>query len=143
MTPEKYVLYVVQRIRNTELEEALLTLPFSKVEHLFTNILTWLKNGWNSQLSLKVLYFLLAVHHKQIVTTASMKTTLLNIQEQVKMCTKEANNLIGYNFAALLHLQREIKERKMVEFGEQDRMIEAPVVSERSEKRKRVVIVGK
>lgn len=145
MSAEKYVLHVMNRVRNSELEESLLTLPFSKVDHLFSIILNWLKNQWNSDLALKTIFFLLATHHKQIVTTSLMKKTLILIKDQVKVTTSETNDIIGFNMAALLHLKREIQGRKVVGFGgDLPSALEEEETREKKEgknsKRKRIII---
>lgn len=133
-------MHVVNRIRTTELEEALLTLPFSKMEHLFTNILCWLNNKWNTDLALKTLYYLLSVHHKQIVATGGLKTILIEIQDITKRVVEEGCSIVGYNYSALAYLKREILERNVVGFGESEPKIGEAKNSKGGEKRKRVVI---
>jgi hypothetical protein len=107
----KGVLYVIQRDqKHTDLDEAVITLAYSKVEHLFT-IMHWLEHKkWNSNLALRVLYFFaIPVHHKQIVTNGSMKRTFWRSKHWLNQQRNEWPVWLD-NMAALNHLKRNSKE---------------------------------
>ncbi|XP_015759117.1 PREDICTED: WD repeat-containing protein 3-like [Acropora digitifera] len=59
VTPVRYVLEVLKKIRSSELEEALIVLPFSVVIEMLTLLNQWLQCGWEVELSCRCLSFLL------------------------------------------------------------------------------------
>jgi U3 small nucleolar RNA-associated protein 12 len=49
MTPELYVLHVLERVRASDLEQALVVLPFVRIEDLLTCIASWSEQVYQSQ----------------------------------------------------------------------------------------------
>ncbi|RWS06083.1 WD repeat-containing protein 3-like protein [Dinothrombium tinctorium] len=56
--PHRFILEVLRRIKHSELEEALLTLPFNYVIDLFYILTTHLEKGWEVELICRALSFL-------------------------------------------------------------------------------------
>ncbi|KAG6335537.1 hypothetical protein ID866_3567, partial [Astraeus odoratus] len=73
LEPEAYVLMVVERIPSTTLYDALLVLPFAKVISLMHYLDAWARMGWNIALVSRIIFFLLRVHHHQIVANRIMR----------------------------------------------------------------------
>ena len=67
------------------LEECLLVMPFSQVTCLLHLLDIWLGNGWEVELCCRCLFFLLRVHHHQLVTNS----TLLPIIDSLKQHTSQ------------------------------------------------------
>eukprot|EP00124_Ichthyophonus_hoferi_P001323 Ihof_evm8s65 gene=Ihof_evmTU8s65 len=75
-SPDRYVLYTVQRIHPNELDQALLVLPFNQATRLLNYVNTWLEKGWETELAGRCLLFLLQIHQNQLVATKTMLETL-------------------------------------------------------------------
>ncbi|KAJ1569472.1 hypothetical protein HK096_003016, partial [Nowakowskiella sp. JEL0078] len=116
MTAEGYVLRVIERIRSTELEQALLVLEFSKVKILFMCIDIWADKGWNPPLTCRVLMYLLKQHQPQIVATRSLRPILVKLQSTVTANIQKYRDSIGFNIAALKYLKREWDAEHSAEF---------------------------
>ncbi|KAG5460038.1 MAG: hypothetical protein BJ554DRAFT_7961, partial [Olpidium bornovanus] len=84
VTPEEDVLKTLAKIPSTNLEEALLVLPFTKVISLMRHMEMWAKKEWNLQLTCRILFFLLKVHHNQIVANRVMRPGLAAMQTHLR-----------------------------------------------------------
>ncbi|KAL8723863.1 MAG: hypothetical protein Q9181_007127, partial [Wetmoreana brouardii] len=73
---EAHVLSVIQKIKAAALQDALLVLPFHQVTALFTFLQIWAEKQWNIPLTCRVLFFILKIHHKQIVASKTMRPML-------------------------------------------------------------------
>ena len=60
-------------------------MPFSQVTCLLQLLDIWLSNGWEVELCCRCLFFLLRVHHHQLVTNS----TLLPIMDSLKQHTSQ------------------------------------------------------
>ncbi|KAF9498450.1 WD-repeat-containing protein [Pleurotus eryngii] len=108
VTPEAYVLQVIEKIPNAALLDALLTLPFQKVMSLMGYLSEWAKNEWNIILSSRIILFLLRTHHHQVVTNHIMRTSLIPLRKHLRSALTKQKDVIGYNLAALRIMQRRI-----------------------------------
>ncbi|XP_060567358.1 WD repeat-containing protein 3-like [Ruditapes philippinarum] len=108
-TPEKYVLMVIKKVKSSELEEALLVLPFQYVIGLLKLLEEFITNNWDIELMCRCLFFLLRVHHGQI--TACQE--LLPVVDRLRKITIEKLNslrdCVGFNLTGLQFLQRDIE----------------------------------
>lgn len=80
-TPNDFLLETLKRIRSSDLEEALIILPFASVCEVLQILPTLLANGDNIELICKLSLFLLKLHHKPIVTNHTLKITLQKLQK--------------------------------------------------------------
>jgi U3 small nucleolar RNA-associated protein 12 len=110
-TPERYVLNVVKRVRSSELDESLLVMPFLYVIDFLSLLKHWLECGWEVELSCKCLFFLLKVHHKQIVANRSMVTCLEDMRGVVSKQITRLKDTTGFNLAVLQLCQREMRRK--------------------------------
>ncbi|KAJ8523465.1 hypothetical protein ONZ45_g54 [Pleurotus djamor] len=92
MTPEAYVLHVVEKIPRSALLDALLVLPFQK--------------GWHVTLTSRIIHFLIRTHHHQIVSNKLMRTTLIPLRKHLRSVLTQQKDVIGYNLAALRFMHR-------------------------------------
>ncbi|SAL94956.1 hypothetical protein [Absidia glauca] len=116
VTPDRYVLDVIQKIKANDLEESLLVLPFSKVMSLLAYIEMWAKKNWNIILVSRVLFILTKTHHNQIVSNRIMRPMLDSIRIHLRMQLQRQKDVMGYNRAALSYLQRDWKARNTTDF---------------------------
>ncbi|KAI5307394.1 hypothetical protein KEM56_002401 [Ascosphaera pollenicola] len=111
ISAEKYVLQTIQRIPAASLQDALLVLPFSKLNALFTFINIFAKKGWDIPLTCRILFFMLKTHHRQIIATKMMRPMLDGIRTNLRFILQKQKDEMGYNIAALQHITRQVRER--------------------------------
>ncbi|KCV69499.1 hypothetical protein H696_03921 [Fonticula alba] len=129
-TPSAFVLHIASSIRAADLETSLLLLPFSHLNILMKYVQNWLAaadpasasavlpgaespgpqpGGLYIELSMRILLFLLDIHHSQIVSTRSLHACLVDLQTKAKVVVRRHRHLIGYNTAALSFIRREFE----------------------------------
>ncbi|XP_067049791.1 WD repeat-containing protein 3-like [Acropora muricata] len=112
VTPVRYVLEVLKKIRSSELEEALIVLPFSVVIEMLTLLNQWLQCGWEVELSCRCLSFLLRIHHGQIVSNRVLVPVIDSLRKHAKSRVHELRDTIGFNLAGLRFIQGEMEARQ-------------------------------
>ncbi|KAL8714828.1 MAG: hypothetical protein Q9220_001341 [cf. Caloplaca sp. 1 TL-2023] len=110
-TAEAHVLSVVQKIKAAALQDALLVLPFTQVTALFTFLQIWAEKQWNIPLTCRVLFFMLKIHHKQIVASKTMRPMLDGIRQHLRRALQRQKDEMGFNLAALGFVGTRISER--------------------------------
>lgn len=101
ISSEKYLLQVFQRIKAAALQDALLVLPFDKIPPLFTFLCIWVERRWNMPLTCRILFFMLKTHHKQIITSRSMRVLLEKFRVELRSALQFQKDEMGFNLAAL------------------------------------------
>ncbi|OAX43873.1 WD40 repeat-like protein [Rhizopogon vinicolor AM-OR11-026] len=142
LEPEAYVLRVVEKISSAALHDALLVLPFGKVISLMRYLDLWAQKDWNISLVSRILFFLLKVHHHQIVANRVMRTALIPLRVHLRRSLRREKEAIGYNLVALQHLRRKTEAERTAQFYEEEDFDEEKVRARIAEgkKRKRVSI---
>jgi len=112
VTPVRYVLEVLKKIRSSELEEALIVLPFSVVIEMLTLLNQWLQCGWEVELSCRCLSYLLRIHHGQIVSNRVLVPVIDSLRKHAKSRVHELRDTIGFNLAGLRFIQGEMEARQ-------------------------------
>ncbi|KAG7240373.1 hypothetical protein INR49_026944 [Caranx melampygus] len=116
VTPSRYVLDVIRKVRSSELEVSLLVLPFPYVPELLRLFNSYIQQGLEVELVCRCLFFLLKIHFGQI----SSNQMLLSVIDELRMNTlskvREIRDVMGFNSAALQFLQREIESKEDVMF---------------------------
>ena len=105
-----YVLGVFQKIPAASLQDALLVLSFSQLPALFTFLALWASEGRNITLVCRVLFFMLKVHQKQLVSSRLMRVELENVRESLRTALRKQKDELGYNLAGLRILGRRVGE---------------------------------
>ena len=139
LTPSAYILRSIAMVKPSDLESALLMLPFNDALSLLSYIPEWiggkggpdsslggkaLKRGQESkgqrrvaagghhiELACRAAVLLLRLHHSQLVATSSARHILLNLSKYLRPGIQALKDLAGFNLAALGHLQRTQKDR--------------------------------
>ncbi|XP_023258035.1 WD repeat-containing protein 3 [Seriola lalandi dorsalis] len=116
VSPSRYVLDVIRKVRSSELEISLLVLPFPYVPELLRLFNSYIQQGLEVELVCRCLFFLLKIHFGQI----SSNQMLLSVIDELRMNTlskvHEIRDVMGFNSAALQFLQREIQSKEDVMF---------------------------
>ncbi|CAO1598071.1 beta transducin [Xanthoria calcicola] len=108
---EAHVLNVVQRIKAAALQDALLVLPFNQITALFTFLEIWAEKQWNIPLTCRVLFFVLKIHHKQIVASKTMRPMLDGIRQRLRRALQRQKDEMGFNLAALSFIGSRMKDK--------------------------------
>ncbi|XP_039970684.1 WD repeat-containing protein 3 [Bactrocera tryoni] len=114
--PDDFLFTTLARIRASDLEEALLLLPFSNVCELLER-LPRLIDCHSDQIELlcKVTIFLFKVHMKPISAAKNLKLLLSGLVRALQRDVSEMRDTIGMNVHSLALLQHRIEEREGVE----------------------------
>jgi U3 small nucleolar RNA-associated protein 12 len=114
-----YALGVFQRIPAASLQDALLVLSFSQLPSLLTFLAVWAREGRNVALTCRVLFFMLKVHQRQVVSSGRLKGALETVQAELRRRLKREKEELGFNLAGLRVLGRrvasEIGEKGLVD----------------------------
>ncbi|XP_065358456.1 WD repeat-containing protein 3 [Calliphora vicina] len=114
--PNDFVLATLARIRASDLEEALLILPFSNVCELLEKLPGILEERPDEiELLAKVTMFLFRVHMKPIIGAKHMKPLLQTLVKALKKDVYSLRDVIGLNLHGLALIQHDIEEREGVE----------------------------
>ncbi|KAH7328863.1 hypothetical protein B0I35DRAFT_404160 [Stachybotrys elegans] len=116
MTAEAYVMSVLQRIKASALQDALLVLPFASVPLLFTFLNIFAMRSMNIPLTCRILFFMLKTHHKQIVASRTMKTMLDGIRTNLRAALKKQKDEMGFNLAALKVVGMQIRDNSVKDY---------------------------
>lgn len=114
-TPLHFVLHVCKQIKSSELEEALLVLPFSYVIEFLTILNDILEKEWSVELCCRCLFFLLRVHHGEITTNQVLLPVIDKLRNSAQRSVKKIRDAVGFNMAGLSFLQHEIEAQEEVQ----------------------------
>lgn len=116
ISPAQYVLEVIKKVRSSELEISLLVLPFPYVPDLLKLFNGYIKQGLEVELVCRCLFFLLKIHFGQISSNQMLLSVIDELRTNTLSKVQEIRDMMGFNHAALLFLQREIESKEDVLF---------------------------
>lgn len=116
VSPSRYVLDVIKKVRSSELEVSLLVLPFPYVPELLTLFNSFIQQGLEVELVCRCLFFLLKIHFGQISSNQMLLSVIDELRTNTLSKVREIRDLMGFNSAALQFLQREIESKEDVMF---------------------------
>lgn len=111
-SPAEHVLAAVSRVRGAELEQALLLLPFADALRVLGYLVGWLRRGAQVELLCRVATLLLRLHMQQLSATPGARPVLTALQGLLRGRVQGLKDTLGFNLAALEHLQRRVRERQ-------------------------------
>jgi U3 small nucleolar RNA-associated protein 12 len=120
ISAEAHVLNVLQKIQAAALQDALLVLPFSMVPSLFTFINIFLARSMNVPLAFRILNFMLKVHHRQIVSSKTMRPMLDGIRVNLRQSLDRQKKEMGFNLAALRVIGARTKDAHDKDFVDEE-----------------------
>ncbi|KXX78292.1 WD repeat-containing protein 3 [Madurella mycetomatis] len=116
ISAETYVLNTLQRIKASSLHDALLVLPFSTVPLLFTFLNLFALREMNIPLTCRILFFMLKTHHKQVVSSRTMRAMLEGIRTNLRAALRRQKDEMGYNIAALRVVGMQLREKNVKDY---------------------------
>lgn len=130
VSPSRYVLDVIKKVRSSELEVSLLVLPFPYVPELLTLFNSYIQQGLEVELVCRCLFFLLKIHFGQISSNQMLLSVIDELRTNTLSKVHKIRDMMGFNSAALQFLQREIE-------GKEDVMFFAEATGKLNEKKRR------
>lgn len=116
LTPSAYILRVLCNVRSSDLEQALLALPFTDGLKLMGYLKEWVTENSQVELVCRVAILLLHLHHSQLVATVSSRPVLMSLYEVLQDGVKKLKDTLGFNLAAMGHLQELLSSRSDATF---------------------------
>ncbi|KPP62690.1 WD repeat-containing protein 3-like [Scleropages formosus] len=116
ISPSRYVLEVIRKVKSSELELSLLVLPFPYVPDLLSLFNTFVQDGLEVELVCRCLFFLLRVHFGQISSNQMLLTVIDSLRSNTISKVREMKDILGFNSAGLQYLQRELEAKEDVMF---------------------------
>ncbi|XP_076820356.1 WD repeat-containing protein 3-like [Clavelina lepadiformis] len=116
MSATRWVLKVLRKIKSSELEEALLVLPFSYVPDLLKLLNIFVSRGGEVELVCRCIFFLMRIHHGRITSNQMLVDVIDELRTNTDVKVREVRDTIGFNKAALNHIRRQIEEKNDVKF---------------------------
>ncbi|KAE8387663.1 hypothetical protein ETB97_000636 [Aspergillus alliaceus] len=140
ISAEQYLLNVVQKIPAAALQDALLVLPFSKVPALFTFLDIWANREWNISLTCRVLFFMLKTHHRQLISSRTMRPMLDSIRSTLRRVLERQKDEMGFNLSALQFIGSQVKEQSTKDYVDEEQWEEQQKTTATGKKRQFVSI---
>lgn len=116
ISAETHLANVVSKIKAAHLQDALLILAFEKVEKFMRFLNLWAEKEWNIPLTAKILFFLLRVHHNQIVASKALRPMLDSVRVNLRRALRRQKDELGFNLAAARFVIGRINENSTKEF---------------------------
>ncbi|KAL7881715.1 hypothetical protein AOLI_G00085630 [Acnodon oligacanthus] len=116
ISPSRYVLEVIKKVRSSELEVSLLVLPFPYIPDLLSLFNTYIQQGLEVELVCRCLFFLLRIHFGQITGNHMLLSVIDELRTNTISKVREIRDVLGFNSAGLQFLQREIESKEDVMF---------------------------
>ncbi|EDW95883.1 WD repeat-containing protein 3 [Drosophila yakuba] len=114
--PKDFLVSTLMRIRASDLEEALLLLPFATVCEVLERLPTLLTQRPDQlELLCRVTIFLFKVHMKPISAAKNLKPLLVKLLSMLKRDVGQLRDVLGWNLHALALLQTEVEQRDGVQ----------------------------
>ncbi|KAF9435125.1 hypothetical protein BGZ76_006854 [Entomortierella beljakovae] len=136
-TPEQHVWYALERIRPSELDEALLVLPFATVTSLLNWLDVFVQREYNINLVCRILFFLIKSHHNQIVANRIMRPMLDSVRRNLRVGLQKQKDIIGFNVAALNYIRRDYDANNTSEFFDEEAIQKDEEKKKESEKKRK------
>jgi U3 small nucleolar RNA-associated protein 12 len=142
--PDRFVLETIRSIKSCDLEESLISLPFSYAADLLRICKRFFAKDWEYELVNRVVLFLTRVHFSQISSTRDLVPVMENLGSLSIQRSQEMKRVMGVNLAALRFLQDKINERQEVSlFAEAfDRLKDKKKNKNKSKKSKTIESLG-
>lgn len=121
-TPEEYIMDTLVRIKPSQLEDALLTLPFSYVLMFlkFLDVVLQNKKLLYNNLSLvcKNLFFVVQSNHRELVTQKNeeLKQRITRVKNELREALKGNEDDLGFNIEGLKFIKQQWNLRHSYEF---------------------------
>lgn len=113
-TPVDLIVAILSRIKSSDLEEALLLLPFTSVCDLLKSLPEIIvKRTDQTELLCKVITFLFRVHRKPIIGNQSLLPFIQQMVTDLEDTVTEQRDIVGKNLFALKMIQHDIEQDEL------------------------------
>ena len=102
----------LKRVKQPDLEQALLVLPFDYVVRLIRMLIKLSELGHDLELCCRASIFLLRCHFSQITASRVLVNEILCLRKLIRHSVGGFRDLIGVNLAALRHVKRAVESDK-------------------------------
>ena len=110
MSPERYALRTLENVKPSDLERAVLSLPFSSALALLDFLSGWLEKGEKVELTCRLASLIVRLHYAQLGATANARGTLLKIRPMLRDRARSFRDTLGFNLAGLGMWQMRVEE---------------------------------
>ncbi|KAI9885196.1 MAG: hypothetical protein M1823_002999 [Watsoniomyces obsoletus] len=110
ISAEEHVLAEFQKVPAASLHDALLILPFSMLSPLLTFLDIFAQKGRNIPLTCRILFFVLGVHHRQIVAAKLLRPLLERLCGNLRKALQKQKDEVGFNLAALRMVGERVRQ---------------------------------
>lgn len=104
-SPSEHVLHVISNVQTNDLEQTLLSLPFSDVLKIISYLKDWSCNPAKIELVCRIATVILQSHYSQLTATAAARPMLTCLKDFLHGKVKEYKDTVGFNLAAMNHLK--------------------------------------
>ena len=113
--PDRFLIKILRQVKSSEVEEALLVLPFHYVGQLLSLLDHLLEKGWETELVTRIVLFLVRLHHGPLSNAPALLPVLDRLKVVARNRVDQVRDRVGFNLAGLQFLQRELEEREAVQ----------------------------
>ncbi|KAK6942734.1 Small-subunit processome, Utp12 [Dillenia turbinata] len=106
LSPSDYVLRAVSNVCTNDLEQTLLSLPFSDALKLMSYLRDWAMIPDKVELVSRIATVLLQTHYNQLDTTSAARPLLTSLKDILYSQIKGCKDMLGFNLAAMDHLKQ-------------------------------------
>ena len=111
-TPEEYMAKMIEMVKSSELEQALLVLPFVFVVNLIEIIEVLLEKNYSVEVVCRMFFFLVEICYGPLSTSANLFPLLKRVRDLAEKRLENLRDVVGFNLAALRYHQNKIDERE-------------------------------
>lgn len=105
----RFMLETMRRIKSSELEEILITLPFDYVRKLLIIIVDFLETGWDIELMVRCATFLVKINFGQVASSPALLEVIHRLKKVIMDKTCSIRDFTGFNLMALEHMSQHRK----------------------------------
>jgi U3 small nucleolar RNA-associated protein 12 len=110
-TPHMYMITQLRRVKQPDLEQALLIIPFDYVVRMVRMLIALSKLGLDLELCCRASVFLLRCHFPQITSSRVLVPEILELRDLIRENVGSFRDLIGTNLAAVKHIKRSVADK--------------------------------
>lgn len=111
LSPSAYVLKTLSTVRASDLEQALLLLPFASALLLLEYLCAWLDEGTKVELCCQVATMIVRLHQRQLAGTARSREALHALRGKIRPRLQQLKDTMGFNLAGCGVLRRMIDDQ--------------------------------
>jgi U3 small nucleolar RNA-associated protein 12 len=142
MTPQDYLADAFTRIPLSELENCLSLLSFTNVMQFMSFCMLWLEShSIHVELICRAVFYLIRLHLKELSQAKKHRDLLLKLQAQCRTQLQAFKEVIAFNCAGNLHMQRQLQaDESASEFFEAANIIRETKAKKREKEKTRKLV---